>query len=258
MITILPSIFPLLFSVTSVYGSAYTGCFDPKALRGGGGVIYDDRTDNCPLISPGYAPYSNSWRYVEQSHIYACRGWEVALEPQFLVGDRQCGYPNVNETLIDPPGQWTWAGCWFLEPSPNWVQVANISNCLAHCAASPYAYSRYNSDLTISCLCSRSQPPYDYPQDCGYGDNFWYTRPVSPSGFVKRQRERKEKLRRDGQKVIGLCPDGAKACNVPGSTGTSYECIDIEYEYESCGGCVHGEFNEDSSDDLNITVTGVE
>ncbi|WVF72451.1 hypothetical protein IAT40_007266 [Kwoniella sp. CBS 6097] len=171
-------------------------------------------------------------------------GWDVPLGSEYLVADRFCGFPNVNVTLVDPPSSWTWAGCWYLAPTDDWTPLANLSDCLASCIAYPYAYGRYDSNATISCLCSASQPPFDLPLDCGYGDPFWYTHPAVPSGFAKRQI--KEKMRREQQLALGLglCPKGRTACKVSGSNGLSmgFECIDIDYEFESCGGCVHGEF----------------
>ncbi|OCF35262.1 hypothetical protein I317_01370 [Kwoniella heveanensis CBS 569] len=234
-----------------VAGSAYIGCFSPEALAGGGGVIYDNRTDSCPeLVATGGLPYSNSWPYNgDQSPYRACRGWDVPLGSQYLVADRFCGYPNVNVTLVDPPTHWTWAGCWYLAPTEVWQPVASFSDCISSCESWPYAYGRYNEDLTISCLCSASQPPFDLPLDCGYGAPFWYTHPIQPSEFVRRQLKEKERLRREGQLALGLCPEGRTACRVPGEedAGMGFECIDTDYEIESCGGCIHGELKLDAT-----------
>ncbi|WVQ98490.1 hypothetical protein IAU59_005616 [Kwoniella sp. CBS 9459] len=226
--------------------SAYIGCFSPEALEGGGGVIYDNTTDSCPaLVAEGGLPYSNSWPvFGDESNFHACRGWNVPFGNEYLVADRFCGFPNVNVTLVDPPTQWTGAGCWFLYPTDAWTPVANFSDCLASCRAYPYAYGRYDDNTTISCLCSASQPPVDLPLDCGYGDAFWYTHPALPSGFAKRQM--KERMKRDQQLAMGLCPKGRTACKVPSSDGGGFECIDTEYELESCGGCIHGELADGS------------
>ncbi|WWC61301.1 uncharacterized protein I303_103882 [Kwoniella dejecticola CBS 10117] len=246
-------VFGILSLVGTALGSAYIGCFELAALNGGGGVIYDDRYENCPDLIVPDIPYSNSWQYVENTDTYACRGWEVPLNPKYLVADRTCAYPNVNVTLTHPPTDWTWAGCWYLHPSSDWVQVANVSTCLANCETYPYAYSRYNSDLTISCLCAVSQPPYDLPLDCGYGDPFWYTHPYTPpsSEAVKRRKREKEqeRLKRKAETEAAdgilpdLCPSDMRACKIPGSSGLLYECIDTSEEIQSCGGCVEGDYS---------------
>ncbi|WWC85297.1 uncharacterized protein L201_000159 [Kwoniella dendrophila CBS 6074] len=189
-------------------------------------------------------PYSESalFQTEGESPFLRCRSIPRSLDPAYLIADRFCDYPNINVTIIDPPTKWTWAGCWYLQETPLWFQVQSVSSCLESCKSSLYAYSRYNQDLTIDCLCSPSQPPFDLPLNCGYGDPFWYTHPDLPSGFVKRQQQ-KARLDKEGQLSLGLCPEGSKACKVPGTNGIDFECIDTDSELESCGGCVHGEFS---------------
>nr|XP_019013366.1 uncharacterized protein I206_01432 [Kwoniella pini CBS 10737]OCF52147.1 hypothetical protein I206_01432 [Kwoniella pini CBS 10737] len=239
----------ILFLVAvSVSASAYIGCFELAAFNGGGGVIFDDRTENCPDLIVPEIPYSNSWQYYNNTDVYACRGFEYPLNPSYLVADRNCDYPNVNVTLAHPPTDWTWAGCWYLHDTPNWVQVTNVSNCLANCENYPYAYSRYNSDLTISCLCTTYQPPYDLPLNCGFGDPFWYTHPYVPpsSQAIQRHKREKKRLEQKNQEndqfgLPNLCPYNMKPCKIPGLVHGLYECINTDKEIQSCGGCVEGD-----------------
>ncbi|WWD10338.1 hypothetical protein V865_008473 [Kwoniella europaea PYCC6329] len=131
------------------------------------------------------------------------RGSFEAPDPQYLSA---YGYPAcaVGVSFLDPIGHWTWGGCYNLSESPDantfvWSPAADFGECLNQCRSSPIAFARYNADL-------------------------------SPSSFVKRSRK-------EGQRVLDLCPEGSRACEVPDGEGLRCECIDIDNDLESCGGC---------------------
>ncbi|RSH90824.1 hypothetical protein EHS25_009999 [Saitozyma podzolica] len=69
------------------------------------------------------------------------------------------------------------------------------------------------------------------PDDCAV----WSHTPGSAaSGLTRRRRALPART---------LCPSQYTACNVPGTNGTAYECIDVMSELESCGGCIEGEYD---------------
>ncbi|OCF56085.1 hypothetical protein L486_06026 [Kwoniella mangroviensis CBS 10435] len=75
---------------------------------------------------------------------------------------------------------------------------------------------------------------------------FTHTAEAAASDLARRMmKERLLQLKRESQT---LCPQGNKACVVPGSA--SYECVDTRTELESCGGCLHGEYQATS----NVTL----
>ncbi|KAL0951173.1 hypothetical protein HGRIS_007904 [Hohenbuehelia grisea] len=45
-------------------------------------------------------------------------------------------------------------------------------------------------------------------------------------------------LKRSKSRSNSLCPSGLSACPIAGSLGQDYECLDVQEELESCGGCV--------------------
>ncbi|WVF70004.1 hypothetical protein IAT40_004790 [Kwoniella sp. CBS 6097] len=62
------------------------------------------------------------------------------------------------------------------------------------------------------------------------------------STFVRRQLRERIQIARD-RALRAICPNHMTACKVSSADEASFECIDTLAELESCGGCVHGEFN---------------
>nr|XP_019045296.1 hypothetical protein I302_05685 [Kwoniella bestiolae CBS 10118]OCF24226.1 hypothetical protein I302_05685 [Kwoniella bestiolae CBS 10118] len=68
----------------------------------------------------------------------------------------------------------------------------------------------------------------------------WYS---TASGLARRNaREAVAQAKRD--RIFNVCPGGMTACLVPGlEKNEAWECIDTQNDMESCGGCLHGTFN---------------
>ncbi|KAI9637815.1 uncharacterized protein MKK02DRAFT_42185 [Dioszegia hungarica] len=63
----------------------------------------------------------------------------------------------------------------------------------------------------------------------------------SAGGMVRRRL--RERMYQAAMREQAFCPKGLRACKIQGTSG--YECIDVASELESCGGCMHGDFNAD-------------
>ncbi|WVW83322.1 hypothetical protein I302_105341 [Kwoniella bestiolae CBS 10118] len=241
-----------VFPFARAYPPPYAGCFTAAAKEGPPGFVTGiNECENTVLIIG--VPYADEWSVRENgTTMYYCRARYDAPDPRYLsaIGRSDC---KVDTQIINPPGEWTWGGCYNISQSPDsssfdWFPVADFRECLTRCTPYPQAYSKYNSDFTVSCLCSTIWPDVDI-LDCYYDEPFFHYHTVQPSSFAKRRSNR------EGQHVLDLCPAGSRACSVPESDGESYECIDIDIDFESCGGCAHGDFGPDS---LHNTTAGVD
>ncbi|ORX36617.1 hypothetical protein BD324DRAFT_457446 [Kockovaella imperatae] len=61
-----------------------------------------------------------------------------------------------------------------------------------------------------------------------------------PSSYIKKRE--KERLEREANEVKAVCPVDLTPCNVIDGDGLSFECLDVNQELESCGGCINGGF----------------
>ncbi|OCF43441.1 hypothetical protein I317_02741 [Kwoniella heveanensis CBS 569] len=127
------------------------------------------------------------------------------------------------------------------------VTVDSVEQCLRTCNIDLNALARYDKVAkNFECLCT--DPPYYEPLslgDCVYGSYLAWgygLNPAQPSGWVKRQQ--RQRLRREQFRLSnGLCPSGLTACRVEGGNSMAFECVDIDTELESCGGCVNGAYS---------------
>ncbi|WVQ70283.1 uncharacterized protein L199_008509 [Kwoniella botswanensis] len=164
-------------------------------------------------------PYAESWWGENSTRL--CRGSFEPPNPRYLSA---YGYPScaVGVSIIDPIGHWTRGGCYNLSESPN---------------ANTFHLQKNNADFSVSCMCSILNPTDFGILYCYYGEPYYYYHTPQPSSFVK-------KSKKEGQKVLDVCPEGSRACKVTDEYGLSYECIDIDNALESCGGCAHGDFED--------------
>ncbi|WVF70002.1 hypothetical protein IAT40_004788 [Kwoniella sp. CBS 6097] len=132
------------------------------------------------------------------------------------------------------------------------AQVNTMQECFQHCVDSTQASLRIvrAADNYFNCYCSpitsagtatgSTSSFYVYTHEAGaYAEP---GEPGGPSGFVKRQMRERLQIARE-RALQAICPNNLTACRVSPGEGTSFECIDIQTELESCGGCAFGEYN---------------
>ncbi|WVO18976.1 uncharacterized protein IAS62_000251 [Cryptococcus decagattii] len=76
---------------------------------------------------------------------------------------------------------------------------------------------------------------------CAEGTAVYVRAPEAPNFQVERKREGKGRLVDVSLRAEGLCPTPLTACSVAGNTSI-YECLDLNVDMSSCGGCVNGIF----------------
>ncbi|KAK6902735.1 hypothetical protein I203_107994 [Kwoniella mangroviensis CBS 8507] len=193
--------------VPNTLGDVFVGCFDPRISPTPDGLSYDSYLESCQP------------------------------DGRYLIPTSLCDYPNIQVFYLPSPGDWSFSGCLYLQGTPN-TQVTSLAQCLNQCKGYPIAFTVY-IDSCIFCSCTLTIPdPDDLQTVCGLGDWFVYSETVLPSGFVAKKRLHKDEDQ-------GLCPKGLTACRTDSALSSSfdYECINIEEELESCGGCLFGQLH---------------
>lgn len=120
-----------------------------------------------------------------------------------------------------------------------------ISSCLRVCEDNGYRFS-FITNLLVGNTCQCAQAVTIVNAGiCGLGRSYVYVdESIAPSG-VARRRLAEQKKRAE---ITGPCPSGLQACRVnQGEFATDdFECLDVQAELESCGGCTQGLIEGDS------------
>ncbi|GFZ43137.1 hypothetical protein JCM24511_00856 [Saitozyma sp. JCM 24511] len=119
--------------------------------------------------------------------------------------------------------------------------VATPQACFDACNLFPQAFYNVISPSGFDCSCADLTVAGDGSRNCqafGMNSIYFFSGHNVPSG-VSRRRAAQLALMRQQE---AICPDGLKACKVPGGSADAFECIDTQFNDESCGGCVAGDY----------------
>ncbi|KAG6856962.1 hypothetical protein H0H87_011632 [Tephrocybe sp. NHM501043] len=179
------------------------------------------------LLSPG--------KYINLGHIKECLclstlPYFLATHPLALAALALVGEDKTNQLLTDLvhgcPGQ----TCKY---PPHSVPACQEGNpCGFTCKD---GYTPYPDYKPTQCIC---KPPYtECNGKCGQFQG-------CPSGYL---------VKRDA--LLGKrCPAGFTACGIPSRGAGSWECLDIQTELESCGGCALSLYGEDIPEGEDCTA----
>ncbi|WVW79563.1 hypothetical protein I302_101532 [Kwoniella bestiolae CBS 10118] len=229
----------------------YTGCVNDVSeftiVGGVGGLDFDECTSYC---SEGGAPYL----------AYQTSGSQCLCTSESQTAEKYTTGASQQGGCADPSNYVTYAlqttfnfqGCYSNMVTDNAPDnFNNFEQCFAACAnEGSVMFNPYSNAPTFGCRCNNAYAIDGAGNEVTCGTYTWYTfthsMEATASGLARRMmKERLMQLKRESQT---LCPQGSKACTVPGSA--SYECIDTRSELESCGGCLHGEYQATS----NVTL----
>ncbi|WWC85298.1 uncharacterized protein L201_000160 [Kwoniella dendrophila CBS 6074] len=257
----------------------YLGCY-----QGGGGRLYrrdlggDACGDFCLANDYIYSIQStyDIWNEDHSEQGVAC-GCDDSLgyTPDDWVYTENCLQfytPNIEINLLQTT--FDRLGCGSVSDYENreFTNVADFEACFQQCKDYTYAFTdRLDPNVDLRCNCSNNPDDFYVDNNCenhNLADFTWmiFQHPAgssgSPSSWVKRQA--KERLQREiGQKPIAICPKGMSACRTSSNDDYGFECIDVQTELESCGGCIHGDFNSDLGKPLSkrgtncVTLPGI-
>ncbi|OCF30888.1 hypothetical protein I317_01612 [Kwoniella heveanensis CBS 569] len=173
-----------------------------------------------------------------------------------LDSDGTCDTPDQSYVFVSS-STYDLVGCRSTESAGGMVIVASPQACLGACLYFPYAMLRATASA-YECVCGQAGDVGPQAVTCGM--DVWITYEhdsgafvAGPTGFVKRQQRDQKRLEEIEKFENRFCPAGLKACKVPGDD-FAFECLNVDDELESCGGCLHGEYESD----LTNSVSGIE
>ncbi|WVQ94587.1 hypothetical protein IAU59_001667 [Kwoniella sp. CBS 9459] len=149
-----------------------------------------------------------------------------------------------------------WSFFWYDDPDP----LIAVGHC--RCSndgpdLSTFAPGRLWGECENAVAYSAFLTQSNYLFDACFAEKSELAPNTSPSGWAKRQH--RQRMRREQYKLsVELCPSGLTACRVGGGSDVlAYECVDIESELESCGGCVNGAYTLSHTANPKSNVTSV-
>ncbi|WVQ97877.1 hypothetical protein IAU59_004993 [Kwoniella sp. CBS 9459] len=131
-------------------------------------------------------------------------------------------------------------------PNENPGGAATVQECFSYCVDSTAVTVHY-AEMNGYFFCYCTPPVSTGAASSDRGSYLVYSHPAGAyaneaSTFVRRQLRERIQIARN-RALSAICPNSLTACKVSSADDASFECIDTRSELESCGGCVHGEFN---------------
>ncbi|KAK6902736.1 hypothetical protein I203_107995 [Kwoniella mangroviensis CBS 8507] len=211
-----------------------------------------------------YSYFNPDIQATDIRHVCEC-GNNLGYTPSDWTYGESCGQAN----FYDPPITTVWLlkttfsrlGCAIVTnyEERHFSNVPDFQACFAQCKKSEYVFVDRAVGVGIRCSCS-DEPTYQglssyqgtTPQDFNW---MIFQHPPgssgAPSGWVRRQL--KERLAREaGQKALAVCPKDMTACQTSSEDDSSFECLDVQSELESCGGCIYGSFGHGGNSSWGI------
>ncbi|WRT65651.1 uncharacterized protein IL334_002596 [Kwoniella shivajii] len=269
--TIPLSIIALASLVSSVNGYAFVGCVDASSLsQFSFGEVATDGSDvgttqdsclaYCQAQSYTTGAYRNPDDPQDPGYCYC-----TSTDPPVSVYDLERGADSAgncvtgNTQLFDVQTDFAFTGCYSYRPASSVFIDYNlgIEGCINACSsyvfALPQIYSA-GSGRGQACYCASDSATTDMTCDVNTYYAYDHNVPIVPSNQINRRAFNMKKLAaRRLSREQPYCPQDTTACRVPTSNGDSYECLDINSELESCGGCMSGIYGSS-----NTTASGTD
>lgn len=123
----------------------------------------------------------------------------------------------------------------------------------------PYAkvIPQYDGVYGWMCQCAAALVESPTRASCGRNVGVIYTINDIPTAFVRRRKRRALARAQAERLIFSDCPRGLDACTIPGSGGSTYECLDTRSELEACGGCVDGHFDRRVNGTVGTDCTAI-
>ncbi|WWD22911.1 hypothetical protein CI109_107406 [Kwoniella shandongensis] len=236
-----------LSTALSVHAAAYIGCIAgvPRTgLRVTGMTTNQACFASC--VTRGY-----NFAYLQQNNPSTCFCSSTGQTYATLVGSEDaygtCATPRYQAYSVVSTFQFQSCTTPLLGVAASVSTVTDFPTCFENCKMNRYAlFTPALLSTNFQCNCYDSVPLSLTLVACQKGPisltSFLYGHPAQFSGQAKRAlKERLEYNMREERKA--LCPGRKTACSIPGAED-SFECIDIDTELESCGGCIYGTFND--------------
>ncbi|WVQ65394.1 uncharacterized protein L199_003570 [Kwoniella botswanensis] len=125
---------------------------------------------------------------------------------------------------------------------PGLYSVTDPKQCLANCATDHLAVMQAEGSSGWYCGCASSTTAT--ASTCTTNSYFVFNHPADATASGLARRHPREALDSAKRAQQDQCPGKMTACLVPGlEQNDAWECIDTQNDLESCGGCIHGAYN---------------
>ncbi|WVF72444.1 hypothetical protein IAT40_007259 [Kwoniella sp. CBS 6097] len=246
----------------------YYGCFDYRYVVPGF-LTYNLLTPGQPPCNRYCITQGNAWAYDFSnfttgsgvSHYCACADNGPLIFEE--TGDRRdCNEateasPESSDVqvFIEMPS-WDYVNCYEFDAPPGIWEDDRPASCEIHCFGNQFMLRKYFFEGDVLCTCVDSSEYWQglSPSNCEFTTSWYVYKHIPlPSSAAKRHQRRNAR-----QSTMTLCPEGFKACNIFDGQGLSYECLDVQQELESCGGCLHGEIQLGGHHVAGVSAHGVD
>ncbi|WVF65359.1 hypothetical protein IAT40_000086 [Kwoniella sp. CBS 6097] len=235
----------LAWTALQVSAYSYIGCVDSSQGSAGAGSTTIGSIEKCAAYCEPSGDKAPFFYYRADGEVCTCSNVSPAPGSYVPAQGSQGGCSATSYAAYSILTTFEFQGCdsnMDTDENPG-DNFASLETCFAECAdKGSVMFNPYYNDDTFGCRCNSAYTiTGGSAATCGPYSWFTYvhSKGATASGLARRNyRVRAEQARLARQT---FCPQGAKACSVDGNPDT-YECVDIETELESCGGCLYGEF----------------
>ncbi|KAK4689182.1 hypothetical protein P7C73_g941, partial [Tremellales sp. Uapishka_1] len=235
----MPRLATLILALSLLSGSLadnlFVGCGDE--VDGVGTTTY-------PADAAGCESDCSSMSYTYYTfNADGCSCYNTAPPPhEYTAGDAGNCNGQYQYNLISSPFEFTDV-CLDTVYGPQTSTQPSFQACFAACSAFTYASAKPQSTSypgDVACVCSND---FDGASivECDVNKYYKYQQAAPSTGSASSKRQLKQRLELVQEKIAqAICPDSMTACVLPGAPG-AFECIDVNEELESCGGCMYGQ-----------------
>ncbi|ORY30173.1 hypothetical protein BCR39DRAFT_587965 [Naematelia encephala] len=238
----------LLVVVSSVQASTFVACVSPTSASTRTVQTSVDSEASCEAECNGIFSYSF---YVTSTDACYCSNTgptaaEYVSAPDGS-GDCVTTDATVKSLITTFAFQTCTAGPSSTSSPTDSETVTTLDQCFTFCENSrALIFTPSTGENNFACSCGTADYTNSNDLTCTAGTAYFYTHPeaASASGLSRRRL----RLALGKQMSDRSCPAGLTACLLA-QKAAGFECVDISNEVESCGGCLHGNYDKQTLTD---------
>ncbi|WWC88334.1 uncharacterized protein L201_003244 [Kwoniella dendrophila CBS 6074] len=221
----------------------FAGCYQqgPDSGEDDTYFYFDDNISDPDVC----ATMCSDWNYAWVGYGYLCYCSSGFVSPNRMINGQEdtCASSGSTEARVVST-TFTFLDCGSGRTTASKFDIDGPKNCFESCKNSLYAGFNYdeNSSTGYSCTCLDSLNGESH-NDCGPAATFYYSHlPAAAASGLSRRNARLADLQYNKKLSERTCPWGLTACLIPG-----LENSDALGELESCGGCIHGAYGNETA-----------
>ncbi|WWC72533.1 uncharacterized protein I206_106495 [Kwoniella pini CBS 10737] len=240
----------------SIQAATYVGCLPsasiPSASTSESGVSLDECFTFCD---------SSTYAFYEAGSSQCTCGSSAGSSTNYVTSQDSsgaCAADEVSTWLLHTA--FSFSGCYTSTGSETTMRTTFPNSpeaCFTACASyGGAAFSPMGGMYICQCAIDiTGTDPRTCPSGAGEAGFYLYSQAIEPEPTAGNARRALRDRRKRAQMMKHqYCPAGLTAC-VVGSDQESFECVDVQSDLESCGGCMNGLYGSRTS---NSSSTGTE